>query len=387
MSFSEFLHTRLAAVCTVVPPEEIRLEDEIAYYGHDRAKLERVKRIAGFDRRRVGPPHVTASDLCLQAAERLFQETGTDPATVDALIFVSQTADYPIPATACILQTRLGLGTHCAAFDMNLGCSGYVYGLWVAACMIEARACSRVLLLAGDAGFCHLDPANRVTAPVFGDAGSASLVEYCDAPNPLSFSVGSDGSGYTAIIRPGGGARIPHLSSDTAGAYAAEVRDENAHPWKVGTFGNLWMDGAAVFDFTMSIVPAHIVAHLESKGVRPEDVDYLVLHQANKQIVQSVGRAAGFTHEQVPWETVSKYGNQSSASIPAAICDQLRHAGRDARLMLCGYGIGLSWASCLGSFPGLHISGVHDFVSSGRPVGREEQIAGWHRKFLGEDHE
>ncbi|CAK7027766.1 MAG: 3-oxoacyl-[acyl-carrier-protein] synthase 3 protein 2 [Desulfovibrio sp.] len=158
MSFSEFSHARLAAVCTVVPPEEIRLEDEIAHYGHDAAKLERVKRIAGFDRRRIGPPHVTASDLCIQAAERLFRETGTDPASIDALIFVSQTADYPIPATACIQQNRLGLGTHCAAFDVNLGCSGYVYGLWLAACMIEARACTRVLLLAGEAGFCHLDP-------------------------------------------------------------------------------------------------------------------------------------------------------------------------------------------------------------------------------------
>jgi 3-oxoacyl-[acyl-carrier-protein] synthase-3 len=252
--------------------------------------------------------------------------------------------------------------------------------------MIESRACSRVLLLAGDAGFCHLNPANRITAPVFGDAGSASLVEYSDTPNPLSFAPGTDGSGCEAIIRPGGGARIPHLPSDTDGPYMEEVLDASGQPWRAATFGNLWMDGAAVLDFSMSVVPAHITAHLEHRGIKPQDLDYLVLHQANKQIVQSVGRAAGFASEQVPWKTLSKYGNQSSASIPTAICDQLGDAGRDLRLMLCGYGIGLSWASCLGSFPELHISGVHDFVPSGSPLRREERIAYWHRKLKGENN-
>ena len=393
MTFSEFRHARLAAVATVVPSHEVRLEDEIAHYGGDDAKLARVKRIAGFDRRRVGPQHVTASDLCVQAAERLLCETGTAPASIDALIFVTQTADYPIPATACIQQNSLGLGRHCAAFDLNLGCSGYVYGLWLAACMIESRARSRILLLAGDAGFGHLDPANRITAPVFGDAGSASLIEYCEKETPLSFSLGTDGSGYEAIIRPGGGARIPHLPADArgdanGGPYMAEIRDMNGHPWRIGTFGNVWMDGPAVFDFTMSTVPAHIGAHLEHAGISPQFLEYLVLHQANKQIVQSLGRLTGFTPEQVPWETLARYGNQSSASIPGTICDQLGGtcAGRDVRLMLCGYGIGLSWASCLGVFPGLHICGIHNFVSSGQPVGREERMAYWHRKFKGEDN-
>ena len=387
MPFSEFSHVRLASVCTVVPAEEIRLTDEAACYGNDMAKLERVRRIAGFDRRRIGPPHVTASDLCIQAAERLFRETDTDPASIDTLIFVTQTADYPIPATACIQQNLLGLSTDCAAFDVNLGCSGYVYGLWLASTMIESRACSRVLLLAGEAGFCHLNPANRVTASVFGDAGSASLLEYNARENPLSFSLGTDGNGYEAIIRPGGGARIPHLPADThEGGYLAEVRDANGQPWRAGTFGNLWMDGATVLDFSMSVVPAHISDHLERKGVSPEGVDYLVLHQANKQIVKSVGLAAGFTQEQVPWETLSKYGNQSSASIPSTLCDQLRDAcaERDLHLMLCGYGIGLSWASCLGRFPGIYCSGVHDFVPSGRETGREEHLACWHTKFKGE---
>ncbi|CAK7027792.1 MAG: 3-oxoacyl-[acyl-carrier-protein] synthase 3 [Desulfovibrio sp.] len=226
-------------------------------------------------------------------------------------------------------------------------------------------------------------------APVFGDAGSASLIEYYEKENPLSFSLGSDGSGYEAIIRPGGGARIPHLPTDADdGPYMAEVRDMNGQPWRVGTFGNAWMDGATVFDFTMSVVPAHIGAHLEHAGLSPQSFDYLVLHQANKQIVQGLGRMTGFAPEQVPWEPLATYGNQSSASIPGAICDQLRDAsiGRDMRLMLCGYGIGLSWASCIGSFPGLHVSGIHDFIPSDPPVSREEHIAYWHRKFKGEDN-
>ena len=389
MSFSDFRHVRLSAVCTVVPAEEVLLEDETVYYGGDSAKVARMKAIAGLDKRRVGPPHVTASDLCIQAAERLLRDTGTDPTKIDALIFVTQTADYPIPATACIQQNLLGLGQHCAAFDVNLGCSGYVYGLWLAACMLESRARSRVLLLAGEAGFCHLDPNNRIIAPVFGDAGSASLLEYNEEERLLSFSMGTDGAGYKTIIRPGGGARIPHLPEDSKDSpYLREILSHNGVPWRVGSFGNLWMDGAAIFDFTMSVVPAHIVSLLAHTGLTPESLDFLVLHQANKQIVTSVGLAAGFAPNQIPWETLSKYGNQSSASIPATLCDQLYEefsAKKSINMLLCGYGIGLSWASCVGKFEGLQCCGIHDFVSTEKPAEREEQIAYWHNKFTGKN--
>jgi 3-oxoacyl-[acyl-carrier-protein] synthase-3 len=368
----------------------VRLEDEAAYYGNDLRRVERIRKMAGLDRRRLAPDGVTVSDLCVQAAERLLTETGTDRAGIDAVVCVTQSGDYPVPASAFLQQKALGLATDCAAFDVNLGCSGYIYGLWLAACMIESRALRRVLLLVGEAYFRHLDPANRIVAPIFGDAGTASLLEYADDASLLSFSLGSDGSGYEALIRPGGGGRIPHLpDAPGADAYLDVVRDGGGNPWSVGGFGNTWMDGEAVFDFTMSVVPEHIRGHLTYRGLVPADMDFLILHQANRQIVQNLAAATGFTSGQAPWETLSKYGNQAGASIPSVICDQLKErceARQRLHLVLCGFGIGLSWGSCIGDFTGLHCCGIHDFVPPAFPSSRAERIAYWHSKFSGESN-
>ena len=388
MAFSVFRHVRVTGVSMVVPAETIRLRDEAGYYGNDPRRIARIARMAGFDQRRIAPEGITASDLCVQAAQRLLEESGTDKHSIDALVFVTQTPDYPAPASAFLQQDALGLPKTCACFDVNLGCAGYVYGLWLSGCMLESRACSRVLLLAGDGAFRHLPQDNRVLAPVFGDAGSATLLEYAaDAP-ALSFSIGSDGGGHEHLIRPGGGARIPHLPGSEA-AYNEIVRDKDGMPWSVGGFGNIgntWMDGMAVFNFTMDVVPPHITDHMARLGLSPADVEYLVLHQANKQIIQHIAESCGFPPEKAPWETFSKYGNQSVASIPGVLCDQLRaacDAGSPLRLLLCGYGIGLTWASCFGDFTGLRCLGIRDFLPPPRVAGHAERIASWHEKFRG----
>ncbi|MDL2291244.1 ketoacyl-ACP synthase III, partial [Desulfovibrio sp. OttesenSCG-928-F20] len=338
-------------------------------------------------RRRIAPDGVTASDLCIQAAERLFGERTIDPETIDAVIFVTQSADYPVPASAFLQQKALGISQDCAVFDVNLGCSGYVYGLWLASCMIESRARKRILLLAGDAGF-RLDPANRIVAPIFGDAGTASLLEFKEDASPLSFSLGSDGNGYEAIIRPGGGARIPHLpETATEDGYLKKITDTGGNPWMVGGFGNTWMDGMAVFDFTMSVVPEHIRQHMAHKDLESAQLDYLILHQANKQVVENVAAATGFIAEQTPWETLSKFGNQACASVPCVICDQLKpacDANERLHLLLCGYGIGLSWGSCIGDFTGLHCCGIHGYTPPAHIPTQEERIAYWHKKFAGD---
>jgi 3-oxoacyl-[acyl-carrier-protein] synthase III len=373
-----------------VPANEISLSDEAEFYGNDPKKIARITKMIGLDKRRVAPEGVTASDLCVQAAQRLFDSLHVDKSTVDALIFVTQSPDYPVPATAFIQQDALGLPTACAAFDVNLGCAGYVYGLWLAGCLLESRAVSRVLLLAGDAYFGYLPKANRVVTPLFGDAGSATLLEYSATPLPVpfSFSIGSDGSGHEALIRPGGGARIPDQPfADYAQKYNEVVRDANGTPWSVGGFGNTYMDGMAIFDFTMNVIPAHIKDHMTRVGYTPERIDRLVLHQANKQVVRNIAEATGFEDAKAPWQTISKYGNQTVASIPGAICDQLKDecaAGTPLTLMLCGYGIGLTWASCLGTFTGLYCDGIHDYIPPARIPGPAEKIEYWHRKFKGQ---
>ena len=389
MNYAEFYNVQLRCISSVVPEDEIRIDDELVYYNNDPKKIARIKKMTGLDKRRIAPTGVTASDLCIQAAQRLFVSADCDSSTIDALIFVTQTPDYPAPATAFLQQTALGLSQNCAVFDVNLGCSGYVYGLWLASCMIESGARRRVLLLVGDAECRYRNVANRITAPIFGDAGSASLLEYKKNAAPLSFSLGSDGRGYEAIIRPGGGGRIPHLSEQDIEGYMTEVRDQGGNPWSVGGFGNTWMNGMTVFDFTMSVVPGHIRQHLTHRHLVPDNIDYLVLHQANRQIVENIAADAGFQPAQAPWETMNKFGNQAGASIPCVICDQLKaicDAGEKLRLMLCGYGIGFSWGSCIGDFSGLHCCGIHNFVPPPHITTRQEHIKYWHCTFAGDNN-
>jgi len=388
LPYSVFNHVKVAGVSVVAPADTVSLADEAEYYGGDKRKLARITDMIGLDKRRLAPEGITPSDLCIQAAERLFAEMDIDKNTIDALVFVTQSPDYPVPATAFVQQNVLDLPKTCAVFDVNLGCSGYVYGLWMAGCMIESRACSRVLLMAGDGAFRLLPPANRIITPLFGDAGSATLLEFAENATPLSFSLYSDGSGYEALIRPGGGARIPELpDSAYSSVYHSVVHDSNGTPWTVGGFGNTYMDGMAVLEFTMTTVPPHILDHMTRLGVTPDDIDWLVLHQGNKQIVQNIAEQTGFPLEKTPWQSLLRYGNQAVASIPGVICDQLKSAcgtGNRLNLMLCGFGIGLSWASCIGDFSGLKCCGIHDFMPPAHVHKYLEQIAYWHKKFRGE---
>lgn len=388
MNFNIFNKARVAGLATIVPEQTVYLEDELQYYGQNRQKINRIKTIAGLNARRVAPPGISASDLSIQAAQRLIEAGVCDPESVDCLIFITQTPDYLAPATAFLQQKALGLPKECAVMDINLGCSGYIYGLWLASCMIQSGARKQVLLLAGDAWGSYLCAENRIVTPVFGDAGSATLLVRDEAASPLSFSLGSDGNGFEAIMRPGGGARIPPLPDSLEDGYNETVADRNGNPWRVGGYGNVWMDGKAVFDFSMDVVPRHIKEHLIWREMTPPDLDFLILHQANKQIVENIARNSGFKPEQAPWESLGKFGNQACASVPAVICDQLKEccdAGEPLRMMLCGFGIGFSWGSCIGDFSGVKCLGIHDFITPDNIPSRQERIKYWHNKFTGEN--
>lgn len=388
MKYCVFNEVCVAGISAVVPAQTIYIEDELQYYGHDRQKIKRIKAIAGLDARRVAPEGVTASDMCIQAARRLVDAGVCEPASTDAIIFVTQTPDYLAPATAFLQQTALGIPENCAVMDINLGCSGYIYGLWLAGSMIQSGACRQVLLLAGDAWGAYLRTSNRIVTPIFGDAGSATVLLHDDTASPLSFSLGSDGRGCEAIMRPGGGARIPHLLANPDDGYEQVVEDHNGNPWSVGGYGNVWMDGKAVFDFSMDVIPKHIREHLACRHITPQELDFLILHQANRQIVENIARSSGFELSQAPWGSLSKFGNQACASVPSVICDQLKSrcdAGEQLRLMLCGYGIGFSWGSCIGDFSGIKCCGIHDFVAPCAIPTRQERISYWHNKFTGEN--
>jgi 3-oxoacyl-[acyl-carrier-protein] synthase-3 len=384
MAQSCFSQAAIRGISAVVPPQEIRLEDELEYFDGDIKKAQRMTKIAGLDRRRVAEPGILPSDLCRQAAEGLFAGLELNPAAVDAVIFVSQCPDYAMPATACILQDALGLPKSCAAFDVNQGCTGYVYGLWLASSLVESGACSRVLLLEGDGLTRLYDNDNRVVAPVFGDCGTATLVERSPKARPSWFVLGTDGSGAEVLMVPAGRGRLPlPPTQEEYAPYCERLYDPQGTPWRLN---RTWMDGGAVFEFTLTVVPEHIRELLHYAGKTQEDIDYLVPHQANRQIMRAVAERAGFPLEKTLMEAFSKYGNLAGASIPSALCDELPEKGGDKRtLLLSGFGVGFSWASAVITTENLWLSGVRDYVKPAGHPRPEDILAHWRKKITGQE--
>ena len=376
-------NVHIDSVYASVPEREIRIDDELQYYGGSLKKAERARTMIGTNARRVAFPHTTASDMCAAAAQKLLLDRSVDRDHIDVLIFVSQSPDYDQPATACVLQQTLGLPRTCATFDVNQGCAGYVYGLWLAGSLISAGGCRNALLLAGDAPYRPRDPRNRVMASIFGDGGSATLLTHDVAAAPLLFSLGNDGDGHEAIIQPAGRARLPFSPVFEENRFFFEdIFDPQGQPWRLC---ETYMDGAAVFDFTLRVVPQHINAFMQHCGVTPEDLDWLVLHQANKQIILEIAKRVGVPEAKTPWQTFSRYGNLSSASIPAALCDLFGSAGASGRqkMLLCGFGIGLSWASCLLDTSGMACAPVFNYTPQKNTPDTGRLIEYWRARFQG----
>lgn len=330
---------RIAGIVAVPAPLVRRIADEVDAYGGDVAQVERIRKTLGLDERRVAPPGVTAVDLCEKAAVRLLD--GRERAEIGALIFVTQTPDHSQPCNAAVLHGRLGLAKDCESFDVSLGCSGYTYALRLAWSLFQGSDIRSVLVCAGDTLSRLVNPRDRSAAPIFGDAGTATLVVRDDAASPAFFRLYSDGAGRDAIVVPAGGARLP--ASRETGIESADA-DGNFHAAE-----NLRMNGSEVFNFTLREVPPAVRAVMADAGFTVADTDLLVLHQANKFIVNQLARSLGFPTEKVPAETCGKFGNQSSASIPFALVhaagDALVSSVRLSRVVLCGFGVGLSWGA------------------------------------------
>jgi len=331
---SKINNVKISAISTVVPKRELCLLDDKTLYDGNEKQLEKVMLYSGFNKRRVADKNATTSDLCFEAAQIMFSQNNIKPDSIDALIFVTQTPDYYMPATACILQHKLGISQDCAAFDINQGCAGYTYGLWIAS-MLANHGCKRVLLLVGDTGSKYTDMFRNNSAPIFGDAGSATLIEYDKNASSMFFNIGTDGSEFEVIMSKNGGFRNPPSKDmfykDASFKYEAQ------------------MDGIKVMEFAVDKVPLSINEVLSFSMVDKKEIDYFVMHQANKLILENIADELDIALEKMPMETLSKYGNQSSASIPCVICDSLKEAvsNKKLKLLLSGFGIGLSWVNCV----------------------------------------
>lgn len=282
-------------------------------------QMAKFEKMVGVCERRVVAPGESTADLAYLSAMRLREAGRWSKGDVDAVVFVSQTPSHQLPATACDLQARLGITKDCLAFDINLGCSGFVYGVFVAASLLQMDGVRKVILLGGDTITKITLPNDSSAAPLFGDAGFATILVREEQAAEIRYAFMTDGSGATVIAAPHG--------------------------------GNLKMDGMEVFNFTINEVPNLIKEELQCLGVTPSDIDYLVLHQANKFVLKQVAMLTGFPMKKVP-VSMDRYGNTSSASIPLTLCDMKE---RDSSLamsnvLMSGFGVGLSWGTLAMNF-------------------------------------
>ena len=355
MPAAKFSNVRIAGIHSTVGNVKRFLNEDLDLFGGNQDQLNRVRKAIGLDRRCVVDSNTTALDLCRQSARVLMKRLEMDSDQIDGVIFVTQTPDHFQPCNAAILHGQLGLPPTAAAFDLNLGCSGYVYGMYVAHSLLTAGGCQRILLLAGDTMSRCVNPRDRSVAILFGDAGSATILERCEMNNSSWFAVHSDGSKCDTIKIPGGAFRLP--SSE---ATAIETTDADGN---TRSKDDLVMDGAEVFNFSIGVEPASIREILEFSEHSIDQVDAIVFHQANRYIISNIARRLKLPLDKAPCATVGKYGNQSSASIPVTICDALRKGRSNQTLVLSGFGVGLSWASGLVKLADCELCEIEEYTA------------------------
>ena len=322
-------------------PERIVTNDDLGRENPD-WQMEGLYAKVGISERRVAALGETASDLALTACKKLLDREIVPRGRVDYLIFCTQSPDYYLPSAACVLQDRLGLSKNLGAFDFNLGCSGYVYGLGLAKALISSGQAKYVLLATGDTYSKYIHPHDRAVRVLFGDGATATLVgPTSQGPGQIgAFVFCTDGSGYKNLIVPAGGLRLPKSEA------TAEERTDAAECTR--SDDNLFMDGTAIFAFAVTSVPKLIRDLLGKVGVNGEDVDWYVYHQANKFMLEELAKRSKVPAEKLA-VNYEKVGNTVSSSIPLVLKDYVS-AGKiksGHKVMLIGFGVGYSWAGCV----------------------------------------
>ena len=317
----------IAAVASYMPEAVLTNDTLVERFGFDRAFLDRK---IGVRERHVAAPDEAVSDMAASAAEALFARAAVPRKAVELLVLCTQNPDYRLPTTANIVQDRLGLPDTVAAFDFNQGCSGYVYGLAIVESMMRAHGFSAALLLTADGYTKVMDPGDRATVPLFGDGAAATLLT-ADGPGKLGrFTFGSDGAGAENLIVRGGGSRNPEMPVAGPGA--------------------LYMNGRAILKFMVKRVPADVARCLALNGLERGDIDFFVFHQASAHMVGALIREMDLPREKVPIE-IADCANTVSSTLPIVL-ERLGAAPALAgkTVLLCGFGVGLSWGSTVVRF-------------------------------------
>ena len=350
MAILKFNHVGLTAMAACVPKTVI----DNYHYDLDIWPEEEVKKVVdkvGVVERRFVDDKTCASDLCFAAAEKLITDNHIDKKEIDLLVFLSQTPDYRMPATSILLQDRLGLPMSTMAFDIQLGCSGFINALSIVYAMMQNQGFHKALLLDGETRSKVYSRKDRREAFIFGDAGVAVLVERDEKFGESYFSLNSDGSRGNLIMIPGGGYR--NMSSIET--LKEKVVDEYGN---IRTEENGYMNGADVFNFVIVEVPKDIKRLMAASGEDVHKMDYYVFHQANAFINNHIAKKMKLDKERIPW-TIQKYGNTSSVSVPLTIVSELKNKMEgEKKLMLSAFGVGMAWATAFVPFVDCKISDI-----------------------------
>ena len=338
MAFFKIDHVNIAGIAACVPPKMVENIDSDLIA--DKEELRKYIETTGVQRRYIAEDGVCSSDLCLCAAEKLMSEAGWNKEEIECLIMVTQTPDYIFPATACVLQNRLGLSTNCLSFDITMSCPDWIYGLSVMSSMLSAGKMKKGLLLVGETSTKAKSPYDRVNL-LAGDAGTATLLEFKEDANPLYFSMHSDGSNFKSLIIPDGGYRNPV----TPASFEYHECDDGILRNRL----NANMEGDDILSFAMHAAPKCIKGLLEHFEIQKENVDYFLIHQANQMINKLIQKRLKVDDAHCPYN-IADFGNTSSTTIPLMIVNKLRDSIGGKQVVACGFGTGLAWGALYANF-------------------------------------
>lgn len=350
MAKTQIRGVAIRGVVCAVPGEPVPVTEFGRHFGD--ADVEKITKTVGLREVHRVAPGQTAGDLATAAAALLLEKLEWDPASVDGVIMVTQTPDYFCPATACVAHARLGLPDTAVAFDVNQGCSGYVYGLYLGANLVAGGGCRRFLLLAGDTSSQTTSAEDRSVAMLFGDAGTATALEVDPGAGPISFVLGTDGTGAPNLVQRAGAYRERATAESLA---RVDAEDGNR---RAAT--EIYMDGLAIFNFTLQRVPPLVRGVLELHGWTNDDPRAFLFHQANGFILNMMAKKLKLRPEQVP-VNIGRYGNTSMSSIPLLLADDMGAeltAGAAVPLVIAGFGIGYSWAAAALTLEGVRVAEV-----------------------------
>lgn len=324
----------IKAISYYLPSKTVTNEDLVKDFPEWTA--ERVAGKVGINQRHIAAKNETAVDMATQAAEKLFTEHVIDRSSIDFVLLCTQSPDYFLPTSACLIQNRLGLSTNCGALDFNLGCSGFVYGLSLAKGLITANIAKNILLLTAETYSKHIHPKDKGNRTIFGDASAATLISIDGFASIEDFCLGTDGRGAENLIVKKGGLRQPIVKNDL-------VFDESGNPT---SSDYLFMNGGEIFNFTSESVPIMVEQVLEKNNLLKDEIQLFVFHQANKYMMNYLRKLIDIESDRF-YFYLENIGNTVSSTIPIALYEAQKEGKIKGNILLAGFGVGYSWGATI----------------------------------------